>query len=144
MLLRTLNLHSFIHILTRPSISSLRPRLPHPPLLPLPPTPSPKKKESAQNNSPLPQPQHHIPQRPLRRKARNLPPTRLAVVFRPVARPQRIPHHVLARRRGVDLRAVGQAAHDGHAREAGAGGRAEGAGGGEEGGAEEGGGAEGG
>ena len=52
---------------------------------------------------------------------------------------QRVPHHILPRRRSNNLRAVGEAADDGHAGEAGGGGGGEGAGGGGSGEREEGG-----
>ncbi len=44
-----------------------------------------------------------------------------------MARAQRISHHILTRRRGVDFGGVGEAADDGHAGEGEAGGRVEGA-----------------
>lgn len=91
-------------------------------------------------NSPLPQPHQNILERiPFARERGHLPPARLFVISGPVARAERVAHHVLAGGGGRDLGFGGQAADNGDFREArrGGGGKGSERGGGE--GAEEGG-----
>lgn len=86
----------------------------------------------------LPQRHQVVPRPTLGQERRDLPPTRLPVVFGPVVRRQRVPEHVLPPARRDDFRGVGETADDDHAGEAGGGGGRERAAGGLE--AEEGGG----